>query len=148
MKKISILLSLVLIVFVGFYFSFNKKTLNQNISVEEKQDVDSGSNFDEEILHGKWQSIDDKLFVRVLNGDNTFQDVYGDNEVTSSGTWFVFDAKNKPEDFAYPVESGKTYLTMNDTNLSMSFLISDVSSERLELIYLDAGGVLQFNKVK
>lgn len=147
MRNISILI-LFLLLLTGFYFAFNKGgeelVLQEENFQEEDDDV---KDLDDSEFHGQWQSVDDDNFVRVLNDDNTFKDIY-DEVVSSSGTWFIFDSSNKPTDFIYPVENGKTYLIMNDTSSSLNFLVAEINSEKLTLIYLDNGGVLQFNKVK
>lgn len=150
MKKILVII-IFLVVLGGLYLSFfseNKKNESFNSYVNEENTVQEIDKFDESVLYGKWQSIDDNLFIRIFENDNTFKDTYGEDGVVSNGTWFVYRSEELPSNFPYPVENGKDYLIMNDTNLSLHFMISEITKDKLSLIYLDNGSTLRFNSLK
>jgi len=151
MKKI-LLIFIFLIVLGSLYFVFfsyskegNIKVINENDELEIIPEIEK---FNESVLYGKWQNVDDSSFVRIFEGDNTFKDTYGDQIFTSSGIWFVYRAAELPSNFPYPIENDKDYLIMNDTNLSLHFIISEITKDSLTLIYLDSGGTLRFNRLE
>lgn len=141
MNKILILILAIVVIVGGYLFVSRQKHTNtpeNNAKIENSDSIDPS-------LFGSWQSVDDKSFVRVLNEDNTFKDMYNE-ELTSSGTWFVFDSSNAPENITFPISDDKKYLMMNDTSLSLVFEIVDSDREKLVLIYLD-GGILEFKRI-
>lgn len=148
MKKI--VLGIILgVFFIGSFFLLDKKSdkKENKISTPEVVIEKVEKSKEEKLLTGKWQSLDDSFFIRNFDEDQTFQDLYEGEGLTSSGTWFVFDSNSKPEYFPYPVESEKKYLIMNDTNLSLNFIISEIDNDSLDLIYLDNGGILRFTRI-
>lgn len=145
MKKIILLVLVLVAVIAGFLLVYKKNNIENNIPGRNDSGL-SENKKEEFIYYGKWQSTDDESFVRIFNEDNTFQDLY-DEQVVSSGTWYVFDGSNVPVNFSYTVESDKKYIMMNNTNSSLSFLIEDAQKDRLNLIYLD-GGALSFKRIK
>lgn len=146
MKKILIVVA-VLIILGGGYFLFNKSDEIKNTPENTEQVAEENKyEFDIEKISGNWISVDDSEFSRKFNSDLTFSDSYGEDGVVSSGIWFVFNKDNAPENFPYTMESGKDYLVINDTNTTLSFVISEITDSSLTLIYLEGGSVLKFNK--
>jgi hypothetical protein len=146
MKKIIGLL-IILLALIAIYFVFKNENPKESFETQEEILEEVKVNFDTALLHGSWKSVDDGLFVRVINQDNTFQDKYGDDGIVASGTWFVFDSNSRPDDFPYPIENDKNYLVINDTNNSLYFIIAEIKKESMTLIYMDGGSILQFNRI-
>lgn len=102
-----------------------------------------------ESIVGKWQSVDDEKFVRELKSDSTAQDWY-ENKVVTDGLWVAFTKMNAPE-VSFPLEEDAVYLqmTMKGTQAdTLTFKLSKLTSDELELIYMDRGGALRFRAVK
>lgn len=101
-------------------------------------------------ITGKWQSTDDSKFVREFNTDDTYTDSY-DNEADSSGRWIVFTEKDAPKAFPYPMDSDAVYLQLTlagEQTETLNFKVSTLTTDTLQLIYLDRGGALNFTRVQ
>lgn len=99
-------------------------------------------------LVGTWKSTDDPNFVRTIYENGGFTDSYeGSPDATHSGTWVIFTAAEAPNDFAYPIEAGTTYLEMSDEDAVYTFAIIELSEESVTMLYLDRGGVLSFDRI-
>ncbi len=102
-----------------------------------------------ESIVGKWESTGDVKFIRELNADGTFTDWY-DGASTDDGTWKVFSGANAPA-VSFSVEANAVYLqlvTEHDVVDTLSFKISKLTPEELEMIYLERGGVLSFRSIQ
>jgi hypothetical protein len=102
-----------------------------------------------ESIVGKWESTGDVKFVRELRADGTFTDSY-DGASTDDGTWKVFSGANAPA-VSFSVEANAVYLqlvTEHDVVDTLSFKISKLTPEELEMIYLERGGVLSFRSIQ
>lgn len=95
---------------------------------------------------GTWQSTDDESSVRVIYENGGFADVYQGEEL-SSGSWYVFDGANAPEDFPYPAVENVEYLALVDAEGTLFFSIAERTEQSLTLIYLDRGGALSYSRV-
>jgi hypothetical protein len=102
-----------------------------------------------ESIVGKWQSNEDKKFVREFKSDGTAADWY-DNKVVSPGTWKVF-TKEQPLSVAFPLERDTVYIqmTMQGTQGdTLNFKLVKLTPEALELVYMDRGGALSFKHIQ
>jgi len=145
MKNIIIIVLALVVAGGGFYF------LNQNKSREEimlRLAVLEGRLEAISInpLAGVWQSTEDANFVRNIYENGGYSDLY-EGEETSNGPWVTFMSENAPEEFPYTLEEGAEYLELQDTEGSLYFKIAEVTEEKLVLIYLDRGGVLEFVRI-
>ena len=102
-----------------------------------------------ESIVGKWQSTEDAKFTREFKDGGVAVDTYEGKDVTN-GTWKVFTKEN-PLQVSFPIEAGTVYIqmTMQGTQGdTLNFKLSKLTPEKLELIYMDRGGVLTFKSVK
>jgi len=139
MKNIIIIVLALVIVGGGFYFLNNKE-----VAVEEEIVMDAPLPADS--LAGTWQSTEDPNFVRNIYENGGYSDLYEDEE-TSNGPWVTFMSENAPEEFPYTLEEGAEYLELKEESGSLYFKIAEVTEEKLVLIYLDRGGVLEFVRI-
>jgi len=102
----------------------------------------------EESIVGVWQSVDDENFVREFKEDGTVIDTYEEDEdATLVGQWFVLtDLSEEPP--TVPSIEGATYLKILFAEEALYFSISQVGEQALQLIYLDRGGALTFERIE
>lgn len=111
---------------------------------------DSGGTYIEtrDSLKGTWQSVDDEKFIREFNSDGTATDKY-EGEEDVSGAFEVFQS-NTGVETPFPQEDNSLYLKMTMGEMAdevFYFKVGKITSEELELIYMDRGGVLRFKKI-
>lgn len=96
---------------------------------------------------GKWQSNEDPKFVREIFNDGTVIDRYeGIDDAT--GLWMVFTKEIPDAAFTGTMEDGAVYLVLGfGEDEKYYFQVTQADAQSLELIYLDRGGVLSFNRV-
>lgn len=102
-----------------------------------------------ESIQGTWQSTEDSKSARVFGENNTVQDVY-DGEVVWEGLYVAFTKENAPE-ISFPLEDGVVYieLTKNGTpEDTLTFKLTKLTPDALELIYMDRGGALTYKRVQ
>ncbi len=95
---------------------------------------------------GKWQSVTDTKFTREFKSDGIVEDDYG-GEFKLTDKWRVFSEKENIK-VAFPLEPNISYLEFSNGKEQLYFKIIKITSEDLELVYMDRGGVLQFKKIK
>ncbi|MBI1833522.1 MAG: hypothetical protein HYR90_01725 [Candidatus Andersenbacteria bacterium] len=103
----------------------------------------------EQMLVGVWGNDDDINFSREFKADGTVVDSYiGDNGPTSTtGTWTVFDATST-EPVTFQLNNFDSYVKMMMDGDALYFRVSKISTDQLELIYMERGGALRFSKVQ
>ncbi|MBP6888925.1 MAG: hypothetical protein KBC21_04490 [Candidatus Pacebacteria bacterium] len=95
---------------------------------------------------GLWQSSDDAKFKREFLSNGTSVDYY-DGTVSSKDTWKAFTSEHPVATYS-PLEPNTPYLQMlTDDNVALTFTVTKLTPEVLELVYLDRGGMLSFTKV-
>ncbi|XKT74597.1 MAG: hypothetical protein ACJKTH_00695 [Patescibacteria group bacterium UBA2163] len=154
MKNILIPIIAIIVVAGGFYLFANNPS---EVSDEENQQVQQTTSENDETamdsplsigsLAGVWQSTEDPNFVRTMYENGGYMDSY-EGEEQANGPWVIFTAENAPEEFPYPTEAGMVYLEMQDDSGPLYFAITELTRERLVLIYLNRGGALEFEKVQ
>ena len=100
-------------------------------------------------MQGTWQSTDDVKSQRVFNADHTASDVY-DGKTLWSGQWTTFTKATAPE-VSFPLEDGVVYLQLTENGKpesTLSFMVSNLADNDLQLIYLGRGGALTYKRVK
>mgnify|MGYP001495454128 CR=1 FL=1 len=137
MKNLIILVVSIILIGGGFYYL--------NRTVGERQVVDAPLEADS--LAGVWQSIEDPNFVRTIYENGGYSDLYEGEEV-SNGPWVTFMTDAAPAEFPYPLEEDVMYLELMDEEGSLYFKVVEKTEEKLTLIYLDRGGVLEFIRVE
>ena len=97
---------------------------------------------------GVWQSTDDAKFTREFRSDGTFADRYqNDASATAEGQWVVFVGPGN-EPASVPLKKGITYVKLTYPEERAFFSLTKLTSDSLELVYLDRGGTLSFTKVR
>lgn len=116
------------------------RALLEQIDEVETEDVGK-------MIIGVWESTDDANFVRVFEENGTVTDTYeGDSEATSIGQWTILtDLSEEPPNI--PSEEGMVYLKILFEEEAFYFIISEVDETSLQLIYLDRGGALNFERI-
>ena len=102
-----------------------------------------------ESIVGTWQDISDPKFVREFKSDFTAVDSY-DGKVVSSGLWVAFTKMTAPE-ISFPLEENTVYIQMTLTGSqadTLTFKLTKLTPEELELIYTDRGSALRFKSVQ
>lgn len=99
-------------------------------------------------LIGVWQSTDDAKFTRAFAVDSTVVDAYEtDPGSTIESRWAIFTApQGEPPPF--PIPSGTIYLKISSVEEVLYFKVVDVTSDTLELMYLDGGGIQKYARKK
>ncbi len=104
-------------------------------------------------LIGSWQSVDDPLFVRTFNHDETVVDSYDDKDEPSGG-WSAFvgqpincEASDMCGDYAAGV--GYVVIRYNANRAEdLKFSIQKVTPEELQMTYIARGNMLRFTRVQ
>lgn len=98
-------------------------------------------------LAGMWRSVDDPAFTRTIYENGGYVDAHEGIDTSVNGPWVTFTAETAPLGFQYTAQPGVTYLELIDESGPLYFSIAELTEERLVLIYLDRGGVLEFERV-
>jgi|SRR3989338_8380404 len=101
-------------------------------------------------LVGVWKSDDDGKYSREFRADGTVTDMYeGDVSATANGKWNGFSASTQvPPGVTFPLDQDVTYLHVVMDGETYSYGVVKVNETKLELIYMDRGGMLRFSRVK
>lgn len=121
----------------------------EDVKVAEKSDLkEQGTSTSEDLL-GLWKSTGDVSFTREFKEDGEVVDRYsGSESATVVGEWEIFTAENPAPGAWFPLEEDSVYVRIMFDGEAYHYLIASVSETALELVYLDRGGVLQFEKVQ
>jgi len=139
MKNIIIAVLAIAVVGGGFYYLNNKEEVEGEYVVDTALPADS--------IVGVWQSTQDSNFIRTIYENGGYADTYIGEEASTEGPWVTFMADTAPVEFPYQVEEGAEYLELKDTDGSLYFKVVERTEEKLVLIYLDRGNVLEFMRV-
>jgi hypothetical protein len=102
-------------------------------------------------LVGVWQSIDDTRFSREFRADGTAVERYeGDPDGSQSGAWLLFTGSAPPPELdghrAFVAKG--VYLEIRENDDTMLFGITAVDRSALQMINLDRGNTLSFNRIE
>lgn len=97
------------------------------------------------LVVGKWQSVEDANFIREFRADGSLADYYGEDEA-GTGTWVPVGTEGVP--FSIPVDEESIDLKLTLNGEDYYFRMLEVTNDRLALMYLDRGGVLEFERMK
>lgn len=139
MKPLLIAIALVLAVGAGYYLAKTSELLETSKAapaVNEEANAPAGKQAPgmKAALVGYWQSVQDPKSARQFNADATFSDFYAGDPAGAPGTWEI-------------ATDGSEELRLHSEGDVLRFRVVAVTPERLELIYLDRGGVLVYAKV-
>ena len=155
MKYFVILLG-VIVVSIGAWFWWyqTEQNLEKN---PDSAEITTGEHSDlkqdlvlivSESIIGNWQSTEDLKFVRQFQASGIVTDLY-DSTAMTSGTWQAF-SKDNPLLVSFPLEPDTVYLQLamaGSQTDKLNFKLTKLTPETLELIYLERGGALQFNRL-
>lgn len=105
--------------------------------------VDIGAIVTTAIL-GEWTSVSDPKFVRRFT-EAKVADIYN-KKVISTGLWRIFTKEN-PVSVPFPIEANAAYVQMDiEGGATLNFKVLQVTPEKLVLMYMDKGNILEFTK--
>jgi hypothetical protein len=102
-------------------------------------------------LVGVWQSIDDTRFSREFRADGTAIDRYeGDPDNSQSGAWLLFAGSAPPPQLAgHRAFAAKgVYLEIRENGDTMIFGITALDRSALQMVNIDRGNTLTFNRLQ
>jgi hypothetical protein len=99
-------------------------------------------------LIGLWRSTEDAKFTREFRSDGTTYDAYEGSVVESDGRWILFTKNMPPEGYEVPLEDTVVYLAITEPESEpLYFRVTRAEVDALELIYLNRGGILSFERI-
>lgn len=132
--------------FVGYDHGFENAAAPAPASAFEVGSVSDAAATMANII-GMWQSTDDPRFTREIRNDGVVVDRYG-GEADSDGLWMIFTKDIPDTSFKGPIEEGVVYLSMAmSEDEKYYFQVVNANGQKLELLYLDRGGVLSFTRL-
>lgn len=101
-------------------------------------------------LVGTWQNTGDARFTREFAADGTVVDRYADDPRSAAkGTWLLFNGNAPPaEAKPYPMTPDATYLEIRQNGDMLFYGLANLSSQTLEMVYLERGNRLSFARLK
>jgi hypothetical protein len=101
-------------------------------------------------LVGTWQNNEDTRFTREFAADGTAIDRYADDPRSAAkGTWTVFDGNAPPaEAKSYPMIPQATYLEIRQNGDVLIYGLANLTTQSLDMIYLERGNRLSFARLK
>ncbi len=152
-KTLLIVAAAVIVIIIAYFAWMNRAEapdLNENTSQDEQAGImasDAQINAAWNGLIGTWVSLDDERFKRQFTQDGNVQDSYdGDPQATTVSTWSVFNKQNPDSEFTGAYEDGAVYLKFNTGPDSIYFKLTKVTPDNLEMIHLDRGNLLRFER--
>lgn len=114
--------------------------------VEEIEESPVKEKTSPDLIIGEWISLEDPKFVRAFVSSDTVVDFYDGEQVGGIGNWIILDS-SQVKDLPFGVEDGSDYLIISFNEETLFFKIAEVSNTKLDLVYLDRGGVLSFQRI-
>lgn len=145
--KLIIVVLAVIVIGGAFYFWSNNGMPSMNVMNDENGQMENDAPLAPDALAGEWRSTDDSNFTRTFYENGGYVDAYVGEDVSTNGPWVAFTADTAPIGFQYPTEEGVVYLELIGEAGPMYFSIAELDEDSLVLIYLDRGGVLEFERV-
>jgi hypothetical protein len=105
----------------------------------------------QQLLVGKWRSVDDARAMVEVRADGTWIDSYtGIPSATAASHWLLFSGAHPPKEAAgETLDAKSTYLEVSDKDGGTLFYALDrVDAKSLALLYLDRGNELTYTRVK
>jgi membrane-bound inhibitor of C-type lysozyme len=100
---------------------------------------------------GTWRSIEDPKFTRTFGAEGMVTDAY-DGESSGADVFSIFtQGSDNAPDMIAPLEAGSAYvqiMTRTEPRTTMTYQLLAVTPDRLEMLYLDRGNTLVFEKVQ
>lgn len=101
-------------------------------------------------LVGTWQNNEDTRFTREFAADGTAVDRYADDPRSAAkGIWTVFNGNAPPaEAKSYPMIPEATYLEIRQNGDVLIYGLESLTTQSLEMVYLQRGNRLSFARLK
>lgn len=153
MSQRAIIITILVLILAGaaYYIGTNREpVVEEVVQSEDIVAADPAASETSQALVGMWRSKDDSKFTREFRADGTITDRYeGEESATSSGTFMVFTSTmTKPEGVMFDLDADVAYIRAIMDGEGYNFRVSSVSANELELIYMDRGGMLRFERVQ
>jgi hypothetical protein len=100
---------------------------------------------------GVWQSTDDTRLSREFRADGTAIDRYdGDPDGAQSGVWLLFVGSAPPPEFVghLTFAAKAVYLEIRENGDTALFGITAVDRSALQMVSIDRGNTLTFNRLR
>jgi hypothetical protein len=103
-------------------------------------------------LVGTWQDLSNTRFTREFDADGTsVQRLDGDPSATASGHWRIFDGAAAPSDLTrlgVKFDPADFYVEIDQSDDTLLYGLAQVSRDGLQLVYLERGNTLFFERLK
>lgn len=97
-------------------------------------------------IEGNWRSVEDPRFTRSFSASGAVTDRYeGDEEATAVGH-FALDGDHVPAQVRAAAGSA-TVLTLEFPEEALFFIVTKLTADELELVYVGAHGTLRFTRI-
>tara|TARA_B100001750_G_C15459297_1_gene573301 strand:- start:175 stop:645 length:471 start_codon:yes stop_codon:yes gene_type:complete len=153
MQKLILVLLVIVVAVVAVFVLTGSDTQQSDTEQTDSETIDNqGEDEDdteiETALTGRWQSTTDVNSYKIFSADGSVIERYeGETTVESEGSWEVFSTNDPVSTIEAPLDPAMTYLRISEGGEQYHYLITTINETDLELVYLDRGGVLTYQKV-
>ncbi len=146
MNKILWIVTVIIILGIGYLILQNYSNSNEEIYLNNKKDVSetesvSIASVTKKIV-GDWQSVDDVKSTKIFRKDREVEDVYN-GKMMSTGVWKIIDSAKISDGVT---TNGIFLETVMDKEKYLYKVIS-VNETELKLTYLPRGNTLSYKKI-
>lgn len=146
MNKILWIVTVIIILGIGYLILQNYSNSNEEIYLNNKKDVSetesvSIASVTKKIV-GDWQSVDDVKSTKIFRKDREVEDVYN-GKMMSTGVWKIIDSAKISDGVT---TKGIFLETVMDKEKYLYKVIS-VNETELKLTYLPRGNTLSYKKI-
>lgn len=97
-------------------------------------------------IEGSWRSVDDARFIRSFSASGEVTDRYeGDEDATATGH-YALDGDHVPAQVRAAAGASHV-LTLEFPEEALFFIVTKLTADELELVYLGAHGTLRFTRI-
>lgn len=147
-KKTIIVILFILVTVLGIYFFATATPKQASTPLPQPDSSEPTYEQSKNLLVGQWQSTQDPNAYKVFKADGTAMERYATEQtVETAGTWRLFSTNDPVDSYKQPLGTDTTYLRIDDSGEQYHYSITTLDENTLELIYLDRGGMLQYQRV-
>lgn len=97
-------------------------------------------------IEGNWRSVDDAHFIRSFSASGTVTDRYEGNEDATAIGHYALDGDNVPAQVR-AAAGASPVLTLEFPEEALFFIVTKLTADELELVYIGAHGTLRFTRI-